>query len=352
MASFQKFHKDCMSRKFKTLSEGPSPHTNPLLLNEIYTELYITEVESEEVNKQHEIRQIEKASRTAAIEDTPISCNDIFKPLPGQHKTIKTVLTVGVAGIGKTVSVHKFILDWAEGKTNEDVQFIFPLPFRELNLLKEKKLSLLDLIEHFFSEMKRLSPVFTSSKHRVMFIFDGLDECRIPLDFQSNQKCSDITEPVSVDVLLTNLIKGNLLSSALLWITTRPAAANQIPHASTNLVTEIRGFSDPQKEEYVMKKISDEDLAKRTITYLRSSRSLYIMCHIPVFCWITATVLERMLSGTENVEIPRTLTQVYVHFLIIQIGIKNVKYSEKQKGKDEEMIFKLGKLAFQQLVKA
>ncbi|XP_048119982.1 NACHT, LRR and PYD domains-containing protein 3-like [Alosa alosa] len=353
MASFQKFHKDCMSRKFKTLSEGPSPHTNPLLLNEIYTELYITEVEREEVNKQHEIRQIEKASRTAAIEDTPISCNDIFKPLPGQHKTIKTVLTVGVAGIGKTVSVHKFILDWAEGKTNEDVQFIFPLPFRELNLLKEKKLSLLDLIEHFFSEMKSLPPVFTSSKHRVMFIFDGLDECRIPLDFQSNPKCSDVTEPVSVDVLLTNLIKGNLLSSALLWITTRPAAANQIPHASTNLVTEIRGFSDPQKEEYVMKKISDEDLAKRTITYLRSSRSLYIMCHIPVFCWITATVLERMLSGTENVEIPRTLTQVYVHFLTIQIGIKNVKYSEKQKGKDtdEEMIFKLGKLAFQQLEK-
>ncbi|XP_041919034.1 uncharacterized protein LOC121683467 [Alosa sapidissima] len=353
MASFQKFHKDCMSRKFKTLSEGPSPHTNPLLLNEIYTELYITEVESEEVNVKHEIRQIEKASRTAAIEDTPISCNDIFKPLPGQHKTIKTVLTVGVAGIGKTVSVHKFILDWAEGKTNEDIQFIFPLPFRELNLLKEKKLSLLDLIEHFFSEMKRLPPVFTSSKHRVMFIFDGLDECRIPLDFQSNPKCSDITEPVSVDVLLTNLIKGNLLSSALLWITTRPAAANQIPHASTNLVTEIRGFSDPQREEYLRKRISDEDLANRTISYLRSSRSLYIMCHIPVFCWITATVLERMLSGTENVEIPRTLTQVYVHFLTIQIGIKNVKYSEKQKGKDtdEEMIFKLGKLAFQQLEK-
>ncbi|XP_062407846.1 NACHT, LRR and PYD domains-containing protein 3-like isoform X2 [Sardina pilchardus] len=351
-ALFQKSHKDWMTRKFKTLSEGPSTHTTPILLNEIYTELYITEVESEEVNEEHEIRQIEKASRTA-IEDRPISCNDIFKPLPGQHQTIKTVLTVGVAGIGKTVSVHKFILDWAEGKTNEDIQFIFPLPFRELNLLKEKKLSLLDLLEHFFSKMKDLSPVFTSSKHKVMFIFDGLDECRIPLDFQSNPKCSDVTEPVSVDVLLTNLIKGNLLSSALLWITTRPAAANQIPPASTDLVTEIRGFNDPQKEEYLMKKISSEDLANRTITYLRSSRSLYIMCHIPVFCWITATVLERMLSGTENVEIPRTLTQVYVHFLTIQIDIKNVKYSEKQKANDtdEDMIFRLGKLGFQQLEK-
>ncbi|XP_076135173.1 protein NLRC3-like [Alosa pseudoharengus] len=262
---------------------------------------------------------------------------------------MRTVLTKGVAGIGKTVSVQKFILDWAEETANQDVRFIFPLPFRELNLMKEKKLSLVDLIQHFFPEIKD-PRVFSSSEHRVMFIFDGLDECRLPLDFHSNPKCCDVTEPASVDVLLTNLIEGNLLPSALLWITTRPAAANQIPPECVAQVTEIRGFNDPQKDEYFSKRIRDKNLASRTITHLKSSRSLFIMCHIPVFCWISATVVEKTSKDSDKVEMPRTLTQMYTHFLVIQTGMKHVKFPER-KETDEEVIFKLGKLAFQQLEK-
>uniref|UniRef100_A0A671RY99 Uncharacterized protein n=1 Tax=Sinocyclocheilus anshuiensis TaxID=1608454 RepID=A0A671RY99_9TELE len=74
------------------------------------------------------------------------------------------------------------------------------------------------------------------------------------------------------------------------------------------------------------------------------------MCHIPVFCWVSATVLEKMLSQAESGEIPKTLTQMYTHFLIIQTNIRHEKDYEK-KVKDEDMILKLGKLAFQQLVK-
>ncbi|KAG5277776.1 hypothetical protein AALO_G00091260 [Alosa alosa] len=254
-----------------------------------------------------------------------------------------------MAGIGKTVSVQKFILDWAEGTANQDVHFIFPLPFRELNLMKEKKLSLVDLIQHFFPEIK--DPRFlTSSDPRVMFIFDGLDECRHSLDFHFKPECNDVTKPASVDVLLTNLIKGNLLPSALLWITTRPAAANQIPLQCVDQMTEIKGFNDPHKEMYFRKRISDENLASRTIKHLMSSRSLYIMCHIPVFCWISATVVERTSEESESVEIPRTFTQMYARFLIIQTSITKDKYLER-KETDEEVIFKLGKLAFQQLEK-
>ncbi|XP_063060831.1 NLR family CARD domain-containing protein 3-like [Engraulis encrasicolus] len=264
-----------------------------------------------------------------------------------QVKPIGIVLTKGVAGIGKTVSVQKFILDWAEGMSNQHVNFIFPLPFRELNLMKDKTISLVDLIRHFFSDVKD-PRVFTSLENRVMFIFDGLDECRLPLDFRSNPECSDVTELVPVDVLLTNLIKGNLLPSALLWITTRPAAANQIPPRCVNQVTEIRGFNDPQKEEYFRKKLNDERLASRIIAHLKSCRSLFIMCHIPVFCWILATVVWKTSDESGCVEMPRTLTQMYTHFLIIQVRIKNTKYTELEE-RDEEMIFKLGKLAFQQL---
>ncbi|XP_076152265.1 protein NLRC3-like isoform X2 [Alosa pseudoharengus] len=345
---YQQIHKSHLQNKFQCLIDGITQQGDTKLLQEIYTELYITEGGGGEVNDEHEVRQIERASWREAAQGTPIRCSDIFKPLSAQDKPIRTVLTKGVAGIGKTVSVQKFILDWAEGTANQDVHFIFPLPFRELNLMKEKKLSLVDLIQHFFSELKD-PRIFTSSAHRVMFIFDGLDECRLPLDFHSNPMCCDVTQPASVDVLLTNLIKGNL-PSALLWITTRPAAANQIPRKCVDQVTEIRGFNDPQKEEYFRKRISDENLASRTITHLKSSRSLYIMCHIPVFCWISATVVEKTSEESESVEMPRTLTQMYTHFLIIQTNIKNVKYTERNET-DEEVIFKLGKLAFQQLEK-
>ncbi|XDV32906.1 hypothetical protein PO909_003567 [Leuciscus waleckii] len=337
-----------LMKKFECLYEGTAQQGNPTLLNEIYTELYITESESGEISNEHEVRQIETQSRRAATEDTPIKCNDIFRPLPGQDKPIRTVLTKGVAGIGKTVSVQKFILDWAEGKENQDVQLIFPLPFREINLMKDKILSLSDLLHVFFPETKEME--ISSDKYKVLFIFDGLDECRLPLHFKKNETLQDANKETSVDVLLTNLIVGNLLPSALIWITSRPTAADLVPSECVHRVTEVRGFNDPQKEEYFRKRVSDQSLANTIISHLKSSRSLYIMCHIPVFCWISATVLEKMLSEAETGEIPKTLTQMYTHFLILQTNIKHEKDYEKNVT-DEDMILKLGKLAFQQLVK-
>ncbi|KAB5586314.1 hypothetical protein PHYPO_G00000180 [Pangasianodon hypophthalmus] len=340
--------KSNLREKFKRINEGISQHGSSALLNEIYTDLYITEGWSGDVNNEHEVRQIETASRRPATQETPIKCNDLFK-----DKSIRTVLTKGVAGIGKTVSVQKFILDWAEGKANQDVTFMFPLPFRELNLMKQKNLSLMNLLHHFFPEITELQ-LIDCNVHKILFIFDGLDECRLPLNFQKNERLCDVTESASVDVLLTNLIKGNLLPSALLWITSRPGAANQIPPECVDQVTEVRGFSDHQKEEYFRKRISDQSLANTIITHMKSSRSLYIMCHIPVFCWISATVLERMLYEAESGEIPKTMTQMFTHFLIFQIKHKDQKYHQKcdpDPQQTRESILALGKLAFQQLEK-
>ncbi|XP_060760355.1 NACHT, LRR and PYD domains-containing protein 12-like [Neoarius graeffei] len=344
---FQKKFRLNLMKKFQCLNGVIIKQENRVLLNEIYTELYITEGDSGDVNKEHEVRRIEAASRRKTTEETPIKCNDIFKPLSEEDEPIRTVVTKGVAGIGKTVSVQKFIMDWAEGKANQDVPLIFPLPFRELNLMKDQKLSLMELLHVCIKETKETE---MSRLEKVLFIFDGLDECRFPLDFRNTVSVCDVTESASVHMLLINLIKGNLLPSALIWITSRPAAADQIPSEYVHRVTEVRGFNDPQKEEYFRKRVCDQSLAKNIITHLKSLRSLYIMCHIPVFCWISAAVLERMLGEAESGEIPKTLTQMYTHFLIIQTNIIRGKYSKKQES-DEEMLLKLGKLAFQQLEK-
>ncbi|MEQ2179972.1 hypothetical protein GOODEAATRI_030821, partial [Goodea atripinnis] len=191
----------------------------------------------------------------------------------------------------------------------------------------------------------------------VLFIFDGLDESRLSLDFHKMEILTDVTKSTSVDVLLTNLIRGKLLPSALLWITTRPAAANHIPSECVGMVTEIRGFTDPQKEEYFRKRFTDEEKASRIISNMKTSRSLHIMCHIPIFCWITATVLEDLLKAKTGKEMPKTLTEMYIHFIEVQTKVKKVKYDGGSETdphwspESRKMIESLGKLAFDQLQK-
>ncbi|XP_077937359.1 NLR family CARD domain-containing protein 3 isoform X5 [Gasterosteus aculeatus] len=348
--------KSNLKKKFQCVFEGIAKAGNPiLLLNEIYTELYITEGGSAEVNQEHEVRQIETASRRPARPETTIRLEDLLKASAGGEEPIRTVMTKGVAGIGKTVLTQKFTLDWAEDKDHQDIRFTFPFTFRELNVLREKKFSLVRLIHHFFSET-RAAGICRFEEFQVVFIFDGLDECRLPLDFHKNEILTDITELASVDVLLTNLIRGKLLPSARLWITTRPAASNQIPAECVDMVTEVRGFNDPQKEEYFMKRFRDEEQAISIISHIKTSRSLHIMCHIPVFCWITAGVLEE-LKTKDRGELPKTLTEMYIHFLVVQSKVKKVKYDGGAETdphwspESRKMIESLGKLAFDQLQK-
>ncbi|XP_041820700.1 NACHT, LRR and PYD domains-containing protein 12-like [Chelmon rostratus] len=350
-------YKFSLRRRCECVAEGTDEAGRGTLLNGIYTELYITEGQSEEVNTQHEVRQLEKASKMKTLHETPIKCQDIFKALPDQQRHVRVVLTYGVAGIGKTFSVQKFGLDWAEGLENQDVSLVVLLSFRELNLIRDEQYSLLTLLRVFHPTLQKV----TAEKLAVcklLFIFDGLDESRLSLDFHNNEVLSDVSQKSSVNVLLTNLIKGNLLPSALVWITSRPAAANQIPPTCVDRVTEVRGFTDAQKEEYFRRRFSDEDLSSRIISHIKTSRSLHIMCQIPVFCWITATVLDHMLTSDQRGELPKTLTDMYSHFLLVQTKRKKQKYDEGHEMSpqelmeaDREVLLKLGRLAFEQLEK-
>ncbi|CAI5694741.1 unnamed protein product [Oreochromis niloticus] len=345
-----------LKKKFQCVFEGIAKAGSPTLLNQIYTELHITEGGTAEVNDEHEVRQIETASRKPDRAETTIRQEDIFKVSPGRDEPIRTVLTKGVAGIGKTVLTQKYSLDWAEDKANQDIQFIFPFTFRELNVLKEEKFSLVELVHHFFNQTNQ-SGICRLEDFQVVFILDGLDECRLNLDFNKTKILTETRKSTSLDELLTNLIRGNLLPSARLWITTRPAAANQIPPQCVDMVTEVRGFTDPQKEEYFRKRFRDEEQASRIISHIKKARSLHIMCHIPVFCWITATVLEDVLETREGGQLPKTLTEMYIHFLVVQAKVKRIKYDGGAETdphwspESRKMIESLGKLAFDQLQK-
>ncbi|CAL8296301.1 unnamed protein product [Arctogadus glacialis] len=349
--------KSHLKKKFRRVFEGIAKAGQPTGVNDFYTEPFITERGVGEFDKENEVGLIETAFRKPAKEEKAIKCQDIFKHLPDQDPPIRTIMTTGMTGMGKTVLTHKFTLDWAEGTVNDDIDFTFLLTFRELNLLKGKEFSLVELLHHFFNETKEAG-IYSYDHYQVVFILDGLDECKLPLDFQKNPILADVTEPTSMDVLLTNLISGNLLPSARIWITTSPAAANQIPAEYVDMVTEVRGFPDPQKEEYFRKRFREEKVSSTIFSMVRQSRSLHIMCHIPVFCWITGTVLEDFLKKSKRGEkMPNTVTQMYIHFLRVQLMQGDRKYHGRAEidphwnSESRKIILSLGKLAFKQLEK-
>ncbi|XP_029363010.1 protein NLRC3-like isoform X2 [Echeneis naucrates] len=348
-------HKISLRTRCQHVTEGTGTGSGTLL-NMIYTELYITEGQSEDVHTQHEVRQLETTSKKKTIHDATIKCHHIFKVSPDQQSPIRLVLTTGVAGVGKTFLVQKFSLDWAEGSENQDVSLLVLLSFRELNLIRDQQYSLLRLLHVFHPTLQKIAAEQLAAC-KVLFILDGLDESRLSLDFTNREVVSDVTQESSVHLLLTNLIQGNLLPSALVWITSRPAAASQIPPSCVDRLTEVRGFTDAQQEEYFRRRFRAEEF-NRIISHVKKSRSLHIMCQVPVFCWIIATVLEHMLTTDQQRELPQTMTDLYSHFLLVQSSRKRIKYHEGHERTpqelteaDREILLKLGRLAFEHLEK-
>ncbi|XP_045928598.1 NACHT, LRR and PYD domains-containing protein 12-like, partial [Micropterus dolomieu] len=336
--------KSTLREKYQNIYEGNADEGDTVYLNKIYTELHVIEGAWGGFSEEHEVRQ--QRSDQVTTEETSIKASDIFKPKPNQEKRIRTVLTQGIPGVGKTVCVQKFTLSWAEGEENQDVTFLFPLPFRELNPNIGEDYSLMQLLHQFFPEMKPLETLGT--EYKVLFIFDGLDETLLPLNFKHNKVLRDETEPASLDVVITNLITGDLLGKALIWITSRPAAISRVPRKHIQLWTEVKGFAIEQREEYFKRRLRDDNLATRIINHVKSSRSLYIMCQIPVFCWITVTVMKKMLRDNVTGGMPNTLTEMYAYLLLCQTDRMIEGHYPME---SDNVVLKLAELAFRQLEK-
>uniref|UniRef100_A0A3B4A2F5 B30.2/SPRY domain-containing protein n=1 Tax=Periophthalmus magnuspinnatus TaxID=409849 RepID=A0A3B4A2F5_9GOBI len=332
-------------RRYRCVYEGVAKAGTPTLLKNIYTELHVTEggAIGGEANKD-------------LSPHTSPTLHNIFRGPAHQHEPIRTVVTKGVAGVGKTLLTQKFCLDWAEGKAHQDFQLLLPFTFRELNVFRDAQISLVGLVHHFFSETKK-TRLYSFKNLKVLFILDGLDESQISLDFRKTKAVSDIAERVSMDVLLVNLLRGNLLPSAQIWITTRPAAANKIPAECISMVTEVTGFTNSKKDKYFSLKFKDQTQASAIISHIKGTRSLYIMCHLPIFCWILFTVLLHVLKTGTIEQLPQTLTEMYIHFLVVQTKLRSLKYDGRSqtdtawRPETRKMVRSLGKLAFEQLQK-
>ncbi|ROL47623.1 Protein NLRC3 [Anabarilius grahami] len=349
--------KRALKKKYEMVYEGFSPQGQPVPFESVYTDLYITDGINASVNSEHEYRStIEELQETGKVNRTPITGNELFPPESGRSRHIRSALSRGIPGCGKSFAVQRFILDWADGKVQPEIFFLLPLQFKELNKMLEGEYTLLSLVSALYPEMKEIDTLEFEGC-RVMFIFDGLDDTQILFNFRRTTYWCDTTRPTTVQVLITNLIRGNLLYNACVWTISRAGALDVIPPEHVHQLLEVRGFTDEQKEVYFRKTIEDRDLAERVIAHLKSSKTLFIMCHMPLFCWVASKVLQRQFqSHPPSTKLPITLTNLYTIMVHrhTQISVQKLQNdpSEDTKGLTAEtLLIKLAKLSYNMLEK-
>ncbi|KAK1162964.1 NLR family CARD domain-containing protein 3-like [Acipenser oxyrinchus oxyrinchus] len=330
------------------LSEKPSlDRLNSLLLVEGLSDLQ---------QKEHDVMQIEATKGTVRQSAKPIALEKLLQPVTRVSMPPRILLTVGVAGIGKSTLLRLFIHRWVKGEIYPDVTFVLPFTFWELNTYE--KLSAERLVRSAFPHMAESGHVFNGTA-RVLLIFDGLDEFKPTLDFSDTMACTDPKKEVPVDNLITNIIRGNLFPDASVWLTSRPTAAAQIPGGLVDRMTEIRGFTKEEIQDFLNQLFQDGELSSRVWSHLNSSKVFNVMCYMPCTCWIVGSTLGYLLrSGTQDGQgLPKTWTELYSHFFkMVAEGDLQTKDKEPLKieqafGNSRKLMANLGKLAFYGLIK-
>nr|XP_047129572.1 NACHT, LRR and PYD domains-containing protein 12-like [Hydra vulgaris] len=97
---------------------------------------------------------------------TPISYSKVFM------KENNVISISGIAGIGKTWLLKKYLLDWSNDSIWESVEFVFYLECRRLNQY-ENISNINELVNVFYKDIMN---DFIISIHTSLFIIDGLDE--------------------------------------------------------------------------------------------------------------------------------------------------------------------------------
>ncbi|XP_045895066.1 protein NLRC3 [Micropterus dolomieu] len=319
--------------------------------DDVFTNLYITSTCDNGPNIEHEVMTIEKLDSNRE-EAKLLSTKDILSAERLENSNLKFILVTGVAGSGKSMAVRRLILDWIEERSHQHVSFLFPLPFRELKQFEDGKISLMEIIQKLYPETKKLRDEdYRSDDCKIMFVFDGLDEYNGTLDFQNTELLGDHTDSTTLNVIVVNLLRARLHYRGLFLVTSRPQVKRCVPWDTHYDEIDVRGFLDPEKDEYFRKRFQDPDQAARVIAYINSFKTLRIMCHLPLFCSLVADECQHIFrsKGTEA-ELPSSITYMYTKLLLaLTRHHRRLRAPDLTKDKEIDFLMKLGRLAFNML---
>ncbi|KGL93470.1 NACHT, LRR and PYD domains-containing protein 3, partial [Charadrius vociferus] len=316
---YRQKYRDHVAREFHTFKEGNACLGENVTLSSRYTKLMMVTNPQGRSELDHEVLGLRERRAEVRREDThfAVTVETLFHP-DERGQTPQIIVLVGGAGIGKTVTVRKIMLDWARGAIYAQFDYAFYINCREINLSQQADmLSLVNLISACCPCGKAPPEAILASPEKLLFIIDGFDELRFPCDQPKNKLCSDWGERKPVEIILSSLFQKTLLPQSSLLITTRPTALQRLGQClKEERYAEIMGFSDAEKEEYFHTFFRDEEKAIKAITFVKRNDTLFAMCIVPIMCWTICTVLEQELNeGKDLAQTSRTTTELYMLYI-------------------------------------
>ncbi|XP_032431790.1 protein NLRC3 [Xiphophorus hellerii] len=321
-------------------------------LDDIYVDVSTLSCFDNGPNIEHEVMQIAKPytkknpGKQQSLADT-VSQEWVTKSHARQ------VYLYGLAGSGKSMFVKKLALDWARGRSHQNFSFVYVITIREMNEYLETKISLMDIVNKLYPMAQRIKTEgLRYENNEALFIFDGLDEYPEEFNFNRTEIHSDATCPMTMRVLLTNLLRGRFLSRSRFMITSRPHADRCAPWDGHYDEIEMGSFSDENKDEYFRKRFKDPAQATRVIEHVKSVKTLHIMCCLPLFCTLLADECQLIFRESRTEEkLPTNITYMYTKLLLKLVHIRRTRAPDFSPEEELKLLMDLGKFAFTLLEK-
>ncbi|XP_061856577.1 NACHT, LRR and PYD domains-containing protein 3 isoform X2 [Colius striatus] len=245
----------------------------------------------------------------------------------GDGRRPRVVVLVGAPGMGKTMTVRKVMVEWAEGTLGALFDYVFCTDCKDVAPAAE--LSVAGLVSRCCPHRHTPAGNILRGHKKILFIFDGFEALGFPLARPQTELSSDPREAKPLEITLMSLLKKTALPECSLLITTRPAALQRLRQClEGECYVEILGFSAASKQEYFHRHFGDASEADVAFGYVRGNEVLYSLCAIPAVSWTVCTVLQQELHKSRNLsECSKATTQMSMFYL---------SWLTKSRGRDKE----------------
>ncbi|XP_075034553.1 uncharacterized protein LOC142095507 [Mixophyes fleayi] len=286
-----------------------------------YPRLRAIQVKSEDHSLPYSGSLLEQAEvNTSSDKYSPSTIQALY--VPDDHGFVpKTVVVQGPAGIGKTVTSQKMMLDWASGKLYGDkFNFVFYMSCREINRITGN-INLAGLLAKTcnmqFSD--DLVKAIFQDPAKVLLIIDGFDELRWSLE-DNYEEYQDPFQETHKEILLRSIFRKEVLNATSLMITTRAFSLEKLKdYVEPPCSVEILGFTGRDLEDYISNFFKNKEVADKALAGIKGNEALLTMCSVPLMCWIVCTILKQ---GVKHDILAHCKTATSIYLLYLKNSIK------------------------------
>ncbi|NXP05853.1 NLRP3 protein, partial [Thinocorus orbignyianus] len=309
-------YREHVLREFLRHKENNSCLGEILSIGRRYTDLTITRRpwskhrgEHEAVGANHACAKSNHGSATITI-----TAQTLFEPDEDGHVP-QAVVLVGAPGTGKTMTVRKVMVEWVEGTSYPQFDYIFCIDCKDIAFTKEA--SMVDLISTCCPHGRIPAGKILDNQKKILFIFDGFEALGFSLAQPEDGLSSDPREVKPLETTLMSLLKKATLPESSLLITTRPTALQSLGRClEGEYCAEILGFLGATRKEYFHRCFENNNKANAAFRFARGNVVLYSLCVIPVMSWMVCTILEQELHKKKNLlECSKATTQMGMFYL-------------------------------------